>query len=118
MPRRKIAAAVAAFILAALPAATAELVMVEEEGCPWCRRWNEEIGGIYAKTEEGQAAPLRRIDIEKPVPPDLTLDMPASYTPTFILVEDGREIGRIEGYPGEDFFWPMLGALLERLPEE
>ena len=40
-----------------------ELVMFERHGCPWCARWNEEIGGVYAKTEEGAQAPLRRVDI-------------------------------------------------------
>lgn len=106
----------AAAALVALPAAAAELVMVEEHGCPWCRQWNREIGGIYGNTPEGTRAPLRRIDIEKPVPADLTFQSPPRFTPTFILVDDGTEVGRIEGYPGEDFFWPMLGALLEKLP--
>jgi hypothetical protein len=30
------------------------------------------------------------------------------YSPTFVVVMDGREIGRIEGYPGEAFFWGLL----------
>ena len=34
------------------------------------------------------------------------------YTPTFVLVEDGQEKARIEGYPGEFFFWPRLENLL------
>ena len=92
-----------------------ELVMVEQAGCAWCARWNAEVAPIYPLTEEGKAAPLRRIDLFAPVPEDLTLDSPPRFTPTFILVEeDGREIGRIEGYPGEEFFWPLLGELLER----
>lgn len=37
------------------------------------------------------------------------------YTPTFILLEDGQEVGRIEGYPGEGFFWGLLGKMLEKL---
>jgi hypothetical protein len=41
------------------------------------------------------------------------LARPISFTPTFVLVEDGRELARIEGYPGEDFFWGLLGMLLE-----
>ena len=34
--------AIAALMLgiAAMPAWTAELIMVEEHGCPWCARWN------------------------------------------------------------------------------
>ena len=95
----------------------ADLVMVEEAGCHWCERWNEEIGVIYDKTEEGRRAPLRRVDIHA-LPGELAFASRPQYTPTFILFEDGAEIGRIEGYPGEDFFWPLLARLIERLPKD
>ena len=32
-----------------------------------------------------------------------------------MLVDNGREIGRIVGYPGADFFWAMLGELMSKL---
>ena len=35
------------------------------------------------------------------------------FTPTFILVKDGQEMGRIEGYPGQDFFWGLLEMMLK-----
>jgi hypothetical protein len=97
-------------------AQTAQLVMLEESGCPWCERWNEEIGVIYHKTPEGKRARLRRIDIHAPLPDDLKFLVKGRYTPTFVLVENGREFGRIRGYPGENFFWGLLGKLLGRLP--
>lgn len=90
------------------------LLMAEEPGCVWCARWNEEIAQIYPKTGEGAAAPLRRFDIRTGVPEGVTLDRKVRYTPTFILVHDGKEQGRIEGYPGEDFFWGLLGHLMTR----
>ena len=108
----------AAATLVAPIAHAAELVMVEETYCHWCERWKEEIGVVYDKTEEGKRAPLRRIDISDPIPDDLTFVSHPNFTPTFILVEDGREVARIEGYPGEDFFWPLLGRMLEKLPKD
>jgi hypothetical protein len=36
-------------------------------------------------------------------------------TPQFVLVANGREIGRIRGYPGEDHFWGLLGVLIKKL---
>jgi hypothetical protein len=27
---------------------------------------------------------------------------------------DGVEAGRIEGYPGEDFFWPLLADMIAK----
>ena len=97
----------------ALPgAATADpyLLMAEEKGCFWCAKWNAEIGHIYPKTAEGRTAPLQRYDLHGETP-DIAFARPVHFTPTFILVEDGREVGRMEGYPGEDFFW----AVLERM---
>lgn len=96
----------------------AQLVMMEEAGCSWCDKWREEIGVIYHRTKEGRAAPLRRVDVHGRMPKDLSFLKPAYFTPTFILVAGGREIGRIQGYPGEDFFWPMLVELLDKLPDE
>lgn len=89
------------------------LLMAEEAGCYWCGRWNADIAEIYPKTAEGQAAPLRRYDLMAEHP-EATLLQPVRFTPTFILVKNGVEVGRIEGYPGEDFFWGLLGQMLER----
>lgn len=97
---------------AALPVRAAELVMVEEAGCMWCARWNAEVSEVYPKTAEGRAAPLRRVD-KGALPGDLDLASRVLFTPTFLLVEDGREVARIEGYPGEDFFWGLLGMMLK-----
>lgn len=95
----------------------AELLMVEEPGCVWCERWNDEIAPIYHKTAEGKRAPLRRIDISRQSG-EGGLKYRVQYTPTFILLENGREIDRIEGYPGPDFFWGLIGRMLQKLPAE
>lgn len=90
--------------------------MFEEKGCVWCKRWTDEIGPIYPKTAEGRRAPLRRVDMHERRPEDLEAVAPVVVSPTFVLVDDGKEIGRIEGYPGEDFFWGLLGRLIDELP--
>ena len=95
----------------------AELVMLERPGCVWCRKWNEEIAPIYPKTPESKQAPLRRVDITRPWPADLAAIRADVYTPTFVLVADGREIDRLRGYPGDEFFWALLNEMLAKLPE-
>lgn len=96
-----------------LPAKAAELIMVEQNGCEWCERWNDEIGVVYHKTSEGKHAPLRRVDL-RAMPESLQVDRRVSFTPTFLIVEDGQERARLEGYPGEDFFWPLLDLMLAK----
>lgn len=95
----------------------AELIMFEEAGCTWCERWNNEIGVAYANTDEGRIAPLRRVDLEAPRPSDLVSVQSITFSPTFVVMDEGRELGRIIGYPGQDFFWPMLQEILATLPE-
>ncbi len=101
----------------ALSARSAELVMFETRTCPWCLRWHAEIGPVYPNTSEAACAPLRRVDIDAPLPADLTGISPIVFTPTFVVVHDGKEISRLVGYPGEDFFWPLLARELVKLPE-
>ncbi|MEZ5878231.1 MAG: thioredoxin family protein [Tepidamorphaceae bacterium] len=88
------------------------LVMAEEEGCIWCAAWNRDISPEYAITAEGRAAPLVRINIHKALPEGLKLESRLRFTPTFVLVRDGQEISRLEGYAGEDFFWGLLQRML------
>lgn len=105
--------ALAALTLAG-PVPAAELVMVEQRGCIYCKMWQDEVGPEkYSRTTEGTFAPLRRIDLHAPRPEDITFASPLRITPTFVLVEDGRELARMEGYPGEDFFWGLLGMMLK-----
>jgi hypothetical protein len=97
-------------------AQAAELVMFRRAGCQWCAAWDREIGPIYAKTELGRRAPLRMVELDRGVEPALRTRSSVRYTPTFVLAEGGQELGRIEGYPGDAFFWGLLERLLERLP--
>jgi thioredoxin-related protein len=96
----------------------AELLMFEEQGCIWCRRFDAEIAPAYAKTTEGQQAPLRRVDVRQQHPVDISFTEAPRFTPTFILVENNQEVGRITGYPGTEFFYPLLTQLLAKRPNK
>lgn len=123
MYRQSFAAFLSRSVLAAalmlLPAAAAQaeglrLIMVEQVGCIYCARWDSELSEIYPKTPEGRAAPLQRIDLRDQPPEGVTFLRRVQFTPTFVLVRDGQELARIEGYPGEDFFWGLLGVMVTK----
>ncbi|QFG35254.1 hypothetical protein BDE18_3401 [Paracoccus pantotrophus] len=103
-----------ALLAAAWPAGAAELrlLMFEQPGCLYCARWDAEIAPQYPLTDEGRAAPVQRLQMRDPLPPGLELARPVTFTPTFVLMAGDVESGRLEGYPGEDFFWPMLARLI------
>lgn len=96
-------------------AKAAELLMLEDRGCPWCDRWRREIGIAYPKTAEGQRAPLRTLERSRARESGVAFAAPVVVSPTFVLIDNGREVGRITGYPGGDFFWGLLAEMLERL---
>jgi len=111
-----IALAGAMFVAFALAGArAAELVMFERAGCEWCAAFDRDIAPIYGKSEEGLRTPLRRVDITQPMPPDLAFVQVERFTPLFVLVDQGREIGRIRGYPGPESFWMQIAVLFDRL---
>ena len=68
-------------------------------------------------TDEGRQAPLRRVDIDSDRPRDLSGIKAVRYTPTFVIMDGGREVGRILGYPGEDMFYGLLNQILQRVPK-
>lgn len=118
LPRVALLGAALLWLVAALPrpAAAADgwtLIMVEQAGCSYCARWHAEVAPEYPLAPEGRFAPLRTVNL-RDLPDDVTFTSRPVYTPTFILVRGGEEVGRLEGYPGEDFFWGLLGRLLEQ----
>jgi thioredoxin-related protein len=102
-----------ALIFSASPAFSAsELVMFNSSACTWCDLWEEEFGVIYQKTDEGKNLPVRSVDIHDERPSDLNNLKPVMFTPTFVLLNNGSEIGRITGYPGEGYFWALLDKMI------
>lgn len=91
--------------------APVQLVMVDDLGCPYCARWDAEVGGGYANSAEGRHAPLVRI---RRGDSRLARFKTITHTPTFIVLHEGAEAGRITGYPGAHFFWPMLEEILRK----
>lgn len=87
------------------------LIMVDDPNCWFCRQWNEKVGLSYAESPEGRIAPLRRVARGAPELRGLT---PVVLTPTFIVMEGSREVGRISGFSGPSYFYEDLRDILTR----
>ena len=111
--RQTVLAGIAGLLLLAglVPAAAAELIMFERDGCMYCARWKREVGPIYQSTPEGRSAPVRHVDLGD-AGREKGLATPVRYTPTFVLMNEGREVGRITGYINDQAFWGLLGKML------
>ena len=89
------------------------LMMVDQQGCFYCAQWDAEIGPGFDQSAEGRMAPLMRVDIDGPWPDGIVLDSAPALTPAFILLERGVELGRIEGYVGAKYFYPVLTEMMK-----
>lgn len=92
-----------------------ELLMFERDGCVWCQKWDREVGPVYDKTAEARVLPLRRVNAGNQTAGGITLASPVRFTPTFVVVDNGPEIGRITGYVNDDTFWGLLAALATKI---
>lgn len=86
--------------------------MIETPDCPYCKKWEREIGPGYRASDEGKIAPLvKRMKGH----PDVAGIRGVAYSPTFVLIDRGSEVGRIIGYAGADFFWGELQRLMSQV---
>lgn len=89
--------------------APAVLVMIGDPGCPYCARFEREAAPGYTASEDGKLAPLVRRDRHDP---EIAFIPRVVYSPTFVMLIRGREIGRIVGYGGADLFWMQVAGLM------
>jgi thioredoxin-related protein len=117
----RVSSAICLLFFAVLPASALELVMFERSGCVWCLRWDREVSAGYSASSEGQRAPLRRVSLDREMtgarPEDIALTPPVFYTPTFVLMDKGRELGRITGYADNATFWGLLEQIMADRPQ-
>jgi hypothetical protein len=93
-------------------AAPAVLVMIRDPGCPYCVRFEREAAPGYSASEDGKLAPLvRRYRHDA----DIAFIPRVVYSPTFVMLVRGREIGRIVGYGGSDIFWMQIAGLMDEV---
>jgi len=90
--------------------APAVLVMISDPGCPYCARWEREVAPGYLASEDSKIAPLVRRDRRAA---DIAFIERVVYSPTFVMLVRGREVGRIVGYGGADLFWMQLAAIMD-----
>lgn len=95
----------------AMAAGGVRLLMVEQDGCRYCIEWDREIAPKYPKSAEGRFAPLQRA---KRGDAALKGFNPVIYTPTFLVVRNGEEVGRVTGYAGQMFFYEELDEQLAK----
>ena len=106
------------FFLACINSTYAEvrgkLLYFYSDTCAYCKAWENEIANIYLKTEFEDQFKLSFIDFSSNA--DLKkygISKIVKVTPTFIFVKDNTEVGRIEGYNGQELFWWQVDEIIK-----
>ena len=91
-----------------IAAADSRLIMVTSDHCSYCQAWELDVGAVYDKSPYARTLPLTRVDIGSKKLEDVTFQKPVVGTPTFLIIHNGQEIDRQNGYIGEEMFWWWL----------
>ena len=90
------------------------LIMVTDKNCPYCQAWEREVGSVYPNTTLSIEYRLVRVELKRPLSKFNSLTKSVHGTPTFILMNNSLEIGRIEGFSDAEMFWWLLDDIVEQ----
>ena len=92
-----------------------KLLYFYSDTCAYCKAWENEIANIYLKTEFEDQFRLSFIDFSSDADFEkYGISKTVKVTPTFIFVKDKTEVGRIEGYNGQELFWWQVDEIIKK----
>ena len=98
------------------------LIYVYSPECGACRQFDGEVGAIYPKANESLALPMERVLIDDWQAKRHQLVECASAavigTPTFLQIQNCRELDRITGYSDAELFWLGHRRMMNRIESE
>ena len=103
---RSFYAIVALVVLASAGARAMDLVAFESPSCGTCKLFKREVLPVYAASPAGKVFPLWVAEMGAKLP--FRLKEPVTFTPTFVWVDNGVEVGRFAGYFGKEKFFSVV----------
>lgn len=98
---------------APLPASgNLQLIVMEAPGCIYCTIFRRDVLPAYEVSERGKEMPVRFVDVNDVEQSGIGLDAPIDILPTFVVIKDNHEVGRIPGYVGPENFYHSINYLL------
>ena len=88
--------------------ARTEVVVFEIGGCKYCVAFRDNLGARYLASTTNKAAPMRYVDVGQLDPLSFQLRSDITTVPTIVLMQDGREVDRVEGYPLREALFGMV----------
>lgn len=92
-----------------------ELIVLEVANCIYCDIFRRDVLPGYQKSKRSEELPLRFVDLNDPAFEQLKLASSVSMVPTIVLMREGREADRINGYTGPEAFFHTVARMLGRI---
>lgn len=92
--------------------ATMEIVVMEAPGCIYCTLFRRDVLPSYAASQQAKDVPIRFVDVNEEAADALGLDSPIDIVPTFVVLRNNHEVGRIPGYVGPENFFHSINHLI------
>lgn len=89
-----------------------ELIAFEAKNCGPCKNFKREVLPIYAESPAGKVFPLWVVEMGSKLP--FRLAEPVTFTPTFVWVDNGVEVGRFAGYYNKEQFFSIVNKAANR----
>ena len=87
-----------------------EVIVFEIGGCTHCTAFRDNLGARYLASTTNRAAPMRFVDVGRLDPHAFQLRADINTVPTIVVMQDGREVDRVEGYPLPELLFGMVKA--------
>ena len=105
-PLRSLLAVIAILGFASAGARAMDLIMFEGPSCGTCKLFKREVLPIYAASPAGKVFPLWVVEMGSKL--SFRINQPVTFTPTFVWVDNGVEVGRFSGYFGKAQFFNIV----------
>ena len=93
-----------------------QLVVMEAPGCIYCDLFRRDVLPAYQKSPRAKSLPVRFVDVNNLETTNLNVSAPVEIVPTFVVMRDDQEIGRIPGYVGPETFFQSINHLISSIP--
>ena len=87
---------------------TTKLVMFSSPLCAYCTYFEQNVAPIYKRHSLSDVAPLHAVNMDEEGSGPYHLEKPIEVLPTFIVIKDGKEVGRLTGIPDKFYFLTFI----------
>ena len=85
-----------------------ELVMFSSPLCTHCVHFEQNVAPGYKDHALSKIAPLSSVNMDEQGTGIYHLKEPIEVLPTFVIIKNGKEVGRLAGYPEQTYFLTFI----------